>query len=95
MAEDIEAKNIAEVVDSLIRGGRREDKLVFIVEDDGVGIDIQVLAAIDRGESASAGYGISNVRLRLSLRYGELSSCTVGPRPGGGTRVVVEVPFIP
>lgn len=66
--------------------GRMEDgTAIFTVEDDGVGMeDIQ---------ATEKGYGLVNVRERITLYYGHRSSLKVSSVPGAGT--VVEIRFRP
>ncbi len=61
---------------------RREDgRLRVVVRDDGVGL----------AESAPAGYGLRNMRDRARLLGGSLQ---VEGRPGKGTTVVLEIPWV-
>jgi two-component system sensor histidine kinase YesM len=73
--------------DGMIRiTGRKEGgELVFIVEDDGVGME-------DVSQTKK-GYGIGNVRERLKLYYGPHCSFDVTSTPGSGTRI--EIRFNP
>jgi two-component system sensor histidine kinase UhpB len=52
------------------------------VTDDGAGID---------GDAEASG-GVRGMRERATLIHADLS---VGPRPGGGTEVVLHVPLSP
>jgi signal transduction histidine kinase len=52
------------------------------VEDDGVGLD----------EAATPGYGVTHVRERLRLLYGDRASVAMETRAGGGVRVRIEMP---
>jgi two-component system sensor histidine kinase YesM len=78
-----------------ISGSASEGTIYLAVEDDGVGMDDGTLETIRQGSLDSGGYGISNVRRRLAMRYGERASCQVGRREGGGTRVSLELPSRP
>lgn len=68
-----------------VRGWREGDKLLFTVEDDGIGVED--IAKLD------AGFGISNVRERIHLHYGEAYGFTVESEKGKGTRVTVVLPI--
>jgi sensor histidine kinase YesM len=39
--------------------------------------------------------GLANIRERLQLLYGSKASLTITENPGGGTRVVLAVPYKP
>lgn len=76
------------VGEGMIRlAGRKDgDFLVFVVEDDGVGIPD--MSRIEQG------YGLRNVRERLSLYYGRFSSLTINSEVGKGTRIEIRIlPF--
>lgn len=68
-----------------VRGWRQGEKLLFIVEDDGIGVEDT--AKLD------SGFGIHNVRERIRLHYGETSGFTVESKKGKGTKVTVELPI--
>ncbi|MBB6636607.1 sensor histidine kinase [Cohnella thailandensis] len=68
-----------------LKGYRDGDYLVFVVEDDGVGIDDM--------EKTDRGYGLRNVKERLTLYYGATSSFELTSELGKGTRV--QLRFIP
>jgi Predicted signal transduction protein with a C-terminal ATPase domain len=73
--------------DGLIRiaGRKNGDELIFIVEDDGVGMEDATLT--------EQGYGLRNVRERLRLYYGSHYSFKIRSSPGAGTRI--EIRFKP
>ena len=68
-----------------ITGRKIGGELVFVVEDDGVGME-------DVSQTTK-GYGLGNVRDRLMLYYGPHCSFDVASAPGAGTRV--EIRFRP
>jgi len=61
--------------------------LRIVVEDDGEGIDPERLE-----DEMSKGFGLRNVRDRLSTRFGEGEWFSVGRSPTGGTRVELVIP---
>lgn len=74
---------------SLVRSSNR---LRIVLEDDGRGMDDSRLAEVMGG---GAGVGISNVRDRLKLQYGDRATVTVQSQLGQGTSVVLEFPYEP
>ena len=70
----------------LVEGFRKEEKMTFRIQDNGVG-----MASLDLIES---GYGIKNTRERLALFYGEAALVQFHSEPGKGTEVVFHIPII-
>lgn len=70
----------ADAADVWLRVGREGDRLVVLVEDDGVGFP----ATITRG------VGLDSIEERATALGGTMQ---LGARPGGGARVRVEVPW--
>ena len=66
-------------------------KLAVSVADTGLGFG----RAASSGTTAGTGVGLANIRERLQLRYGARASLTITENPGGGTRVVLAVPYKP
>lgn len=76
-----------------VQGKENEDKLLFVVEDDGRGIEPEKLRELRKSLSVSeAGYGLRNVHNRVQLSYGENYGVTVENRSGGGTVAKVTIP---
>lgn len=67
-----------------LTGKRDGDFLVFVIQDDGVGIE-----EMKRTEQ---GYGLRNVRERLKMFYGEASALVIDSKPDSGTRVELRIP---
>lgn len=59
------------------------DRLLCTVEDDGVGVAAPL----------ATGVGLANVRSRLELMYPQNHRFAIAPRPGGGTRVEIDLPL--
>lgn len=57
--------------------------LVFVIEDDGVGMEDM--------EQTEQGYGLSNVRERIKMFYGDASELLMISTPGSGTRVELRI----
>ncbi|MER7949789.1 histidine kinase [Streptomyces sp. NPDC096079] len=66
---------------------------VVTVEDDGVGMDPELLRAVLRGEHpAGSGIGLSNVDERLRQVYGAEHGLVIETAVGAGMKVTVRVP---
>jgi two-component sensor histidine kinase len=68
--------------------GARRSKggIALVVEDDGVGLG----ASRERG----AGRALANCHERLRLAYGGRAGIELAERPGGGTRVTIQLPAV-
>jgi hypothetical protein len=69
-----------------IEAERTGDRLRMAVLDNGVGF---------RGPALEEGVGLGNLREVLALSYGAAGHLELGNRPGGGARVVIELPMEP
>ena len=80
-----------------IRGYSEGERIVFEVEDNGIGmdeVDLEELRKKLRGEksrldSKNGGFGLNNVAQRIRMYYGEQSEITITSRKGEGTCVRV------
>jgi two-component system LytT family sensor kinase len=70
-----------------LRAKRGNGRLMIEVVDDGVGIPEQ-----RRSEVFDSGIGISNVRERLKVVYGQDFSLKIDSQPGQGTAIRFEIP---
>lgn len=61
--------------------GQRDEKIVLMIEDDGVGFDVH---------SHKAGYGLNNLNSRTKLLKGTM---TIDSMQGKGTSVLIEIPY--
>jgi signal transduction histidine kinase len=66
-------------------------KLAVAVADTGLGFG----RAASSGKTAGTGVGLANIRERLQLLYGNKATLTITENSGGGTRVVLAVPYKP
>ena len=66
-------------------------KLALTVADSGLGFG----RAASSGKTAGTGVGLANIRERLQLLYGNKATLAITENPGGGTRVVLAVPYKP
>jgi two-component system sensor histidine kinase YesM len=71
------------------------DAVLIHVSDDGCGIGEETLARIREGgaRSASGGYGIYNVQMRLKLHFGPEYGVEIFSQPEGGVRATVRIPL--
>ncbi len=70
-----------------LRAWHQKQRLHIEVSDDGVGIPDE-----KRHEVFDSGIGLSNVRERLRVLYGDESSFAIESQPGKGTLIHVEIP---
>lgn len=78
-----------------IGAARVGDSLQLVVEDDGVGLDVESGSIVGQGNAeAGSGIGLRNTRDRLAQLYGASASLVLERAPGGGTRALVTLPFI-
>jgi signal transduction histidine kinase/ligand-binding sensor domain-containing protein len=61
--------------------GRRDEKIILMIEDDGNGFDVA---------TKTGGYGLKNLMARCKLMHG---SITIDSHPGMGTSVLIEIPY--
>jgi signal transduction histidine kinase len=73
-----------------IRGSRVNGRLTVEVEDSGAGL--QAAGKAPGSAPAGQGVGLSNTRARLEALWGAEARVGVGPAPGRGTRVTIELP---
>ena len=78
----------------VIRGRREGNRIVFEVEDNGIGMDAARLGEIEkklRGEKSSlhskGGFGLNNVAQRIRMYYGEQSDIQITSKKDEGTCV--------
>ena len=76
-----------------ITATQKKDTIVFTVEDNGVGIDPQILPNLLTQDSD--GYGIKNVHERVQLYYGKEYGLQLESKQNVGTRVTLTIPACP
>ena len=79
-----------------IRGYQMQEKLIFICEDDGAGIDEELLEKIRNNFKAenntSSHYGIYNIHRRIGLMYNGDFGLDISSKKNEGTLVRITVP---
>lgn len=76
-----------------IRLFRRGDRMVFIISDDGVGMEAEQLMALQNSmEQAQDGMGLRNVNARIKLQYGQQFGVFLESQPFLGTIIRIELP---
>ena len=86
----------------LVSVAELDDVLCFVVEDTGMGMDVEQLEVLTRmleepvrrGDEQSRGYGIRNVNDRIRLYYGQNYGLFYESQPGVGTSVTVRIPKV-
>ena len=73
--------------------GRKDDSNIYLtVEDNGVGIEPELLSSIL--EFKTKGYGVRNVNQRIQLYYGEEYCLKIESEAGKGTRCTINIPQV-
>ena len=73
--------------------GRKDDHNIYLtVEDNGVGIEPELLSSIL--EFKTKGYGVRNVNQRIQLYYGEEYCLKIVSEAGKGTRCTINIPQV-
>ena len=67
--------------------GCADGRLTLVIEDDGVGIPEETMSEI-----YNRGIGVSNVRERLTMLFGDHYQMRISSEVGRGTRVEIEIP---
>lgn len=79
-----------------IRGYQMQEKLIFICEDDGAGIDEELLEEIRRNlredTNTSSHYGLYNIHRRISLMYTGDYGLDISSKKDEGTLVRLTIP---
>ncbi len=81
----------------IILGYRRDDLLIFEVEDNGIGMDEDELQTLREEISkpckeTAKGFGLANVNERLRMNYGSAYGLQIFSAKGKGTKVMVRIP---
>lgn len=83
----------------IIKGRYTENKIILMVEDNGIGIQEKELEQIrinldkENIESTNKGFGLINVHARIRLNYGKQYGLKIESTYGVGTKVTVTYPI--
>jgi len=79
---------------------KKENKVLIMIQDDGVGMDSEQIEAIlsrlhsdSNSKSQSSGIGIGNIVKRLQLFYSSKNVIRIESRNGEGTKVIINIPL--
>ncbi|MCI2047281.1 MAG: sensor histidine kinase [Faecalibacterium sp.] len=80
----------------LIYGDQEKDTLQLFVEDNGIGMEADILDRVQkhRSEKKVTGIGIANVDARIRSAYGDAYGLTVQSTPGRGTVIAYKLPAL-
>jgi Putative regulator of cell autolysis len=85
----IEKKGENGQIDITVR--REDDKLVFIISDNGYGVDLEEIARLlDKTTENNKGFAIKNVNDRIKLYFGEDYGLEFFSRINGTTAVITQ-----
>jgi two-component system sensor histidine kinase YesM len=73
---------------------REQDRLLFVVKDNGLGIKPEILKSILAQNPKSSGVGVKNVHERIQLFYGSAYGLNIESRVEEGTTVTIVLPVI-
>jgi two-component system sensor histidine kinase YesM len=72
-----------------------QDRVIYEVKDDGLGIGADKLERLRKElKNSEEGYGLKNVDIRVKLNYGEQYGVSISSNHGEGTCVRVEIPQV-
>lgn len=73
----------------------KDDKIVFVIEDNGVGMDEEQIEELLKKEPGDkTGIGIKNVNDRIKIYFGEEYGVEIESEPDEGTRVRITMPKV-
>ncbi len=74
-----------------IEARKEQDEILFVVEDNGIGIPEEKVDTLLT--TGSEGYGIKNVNDRIQLMYGVRYGLRIFSKDGEGTRIEIRLPY--
>lgn len=92
-------KELQNAIHIQVWGYEEKNDLVFIISDNGHGMERQYLedlrASLDDEANTRYGIGLKNIHRRIRLYYGKNYGLTLNSSPGKGTSVTVRIPKTP
>lgn len=89
-------QNIQQLIHIQVWGYEENNDLVFIISDDGNGMEKQYLEELRKSlndeNDTRHGIGLKNIHRRIRLYYGENYGLVINSSPGRGTSVTVRIP---
>ncbi len=77
-----------------IKAACQENKLIFSIKDDGIGMDSALVSHLNEGNLDELGIGIRNTLQRIHLKAGEKYGLHFDSTPGVGTTVTIQLPIL-
>lgn len=78
----------------VISGRKQENYIVFIISDNGNGIDKERLEQLRREQNSGSRIGLNNVNIRARLYGGEHCGLDLQSENGVGTKVTITIPAV-
>ena len=83
----------------LIRAWKEKDELIFLIEDNGLGMLKEQVERLFSDTShvpsrRGSGIGVRNVNERIKLYFGEMYGLTIDSEPDEGTRIYIRLPAV-
>ena len=83
----------------LIRAWKEKDELIFLIEDNGLGLLKEQVERLFSDTShvpsrRGSGIGVRNVNERIKLYFGDMYGLTIDSEPDEGTRIYIRLPAV-
>ena len=84
----------------IIKGTLADKKIILTVEDNGVGMEPEVLSRLRREierscKDTEGGFGLANVNERIRMYFGDYYGMQIDSEQGSGTVVTITIPALP
>ena len=78
----------------IIKGYRQEDKIIFKIIDNGIGMSEDEVNELLKEKSEKAGIGVKNVHDKIRIYYGDDYGVSIKSELDVGTEITVEIPYM-